>query len=123
MSATGPKKAINKSKYDEFKNGRGAIIADIPSMTNVFIIFEPIKFQTAISEFPFLAAMIEVTISGILVPIATIVSPIIDSLSQNILAISTAPCTRIFQPKKRIQTHKATHKIAFHVDFITSISW
>lgn len=46
-------------------------------MTKIFIIFEPTTFHTAISGFHLRAAMIEVVSSGILVPMATTVRPII----------------------------------------------
>lgn len=65
-----------RSTKEDERKGSGAIIDDIQRITNMFMIFEPTTFPTAISGFPRLAAMIEVTISGILVPTATIVSPI-----------------------------------------------
>lgn len=66
------------STNEPAKNGNGAIKADIPSMTAIFMILDPTTFPTAISEFHRLAAMIDVTSSGALVPTATIVSPMID---------------------------------------------
>lgn len=46
-------------------------------MNNILNIFDPIIFPIAISLFPFIAAVTLVTSSGKLVPIASIVNPII----------------------------------------------
>jgi hypothetical protein len=69
--------ATSKSIYELFRKGRGAIIAEVQRIIKIFIIFEPTIFQTAISGFPLRAAMIEVASSGVLVPTATIVNPMI----------------------------------------------
>ena len=73
----GAKIATIKSVYELFRKGSGVIIAEAQRMTKTFIIFEPTTFQTAISGFHLRAAIIEVASSGILVPIATTVSPMI----------------------------------------------
>lgn len=91
--------AIMRSTYDGVRNGSGATIADAQSMTRRFMIFDPTIFPTAISDFPLLAATIEVVSSGALVPIATIVSPMIASDIWNFFARDTAPSTRTFHPK------------------------
>ena len=66
---------------------------DTPKIKKILKILEPITFPTAISLSPFLAAMIDVTNSGNEVPTATIVNPMIASLSPKNLAISFAPST------------------------------
>lgn len=91
-------------------------------MTKIFIIFEPTTFQTAISGFHLRAAMIEVASSGILVPIATIVRPIIACESQKIFAISTAPSTRIFHHINKTNIPHIIQRIAFQGEIIFSIS-
>lgn len=96
------------------------MIAEVPNITRIFMIFDPTTFPIAISEFPLLAAMIDVTSSGILVPIATTVRPMIDCESQKFFAIPTAPSTNIFHPVKRTRIHQATQRRAFHVEIIFS---
>jgi len=78
------------------------------------MIFEPITFPTAISAFPRRAAIKEVTISGVLVPIATIVRPIIASESHAIFARSTAPVTSILPQINRTPIPQSTQRDAFH---------
>ena len=51
-------------------------IADAPIIPKMLNIFEPITLPTAISECPFLTAIIDAAISGKDVPIAIIVRPI-----------------------------------------------
>ena len=51
-------------------------IADTPIIPKMLNIFEPITLPTAISECPFLTAIIDAAISGKDVPIAIIVRPI-----------------------------------------------
>jgi hypothetical protein len=58
----------------------------------------------------------------VLVPIATIVSPIIDSESPHIFAISTDPVTRSFPPMMRIDMPPMIQSHAFQVFDIISIS-
>jgi len=106
--------AIMRSTYDGVRNGSGATIADAQSMTRRFMIFDPTIFPTAISDFPLLAATIEVVSSGALVPIATIVSPMIDSESQSIFARSTAPDTRSFPPTRSTDMPAIIQNHAFH---------
>ena len=58
------------------ENAKGVIIAPIPRIRNRFSTHEPTRFPTAKSVSFLNVAIIEVTSSGIAVPIATIVSPI-----------------------------------------------
>lgn len=109
-----------RSTYELSANGSGAIKDEIPRITRMFITLEPTTFHTAMSAFPRRAAMIDVASSGILVPIATIVSPIIASDKPNNLAISTAPSTRIFQPIKRTAIPEKIHNVAFQGEAIFS---
>ena len=76
----------------------GAMHALNHNMKNILAILEPSTLPIAIPEFPQILARIDTINSGILVPIATIVSPIIASEIQNFLAIDTAPSTSTFHP-------------------------
>ncbi len=105
--------AIKRSKYDDMRNGRGAINADTPRMSRIFTIFDPTTFPIAISGFPRRAASIEVIISGALVPIAIMVNQIMLSESHAIFARSTAPVTSIFPQRNRTHTPHSTHIPAF----------
>ena len=58
------------------ENSSGVITAPTPNIKNIFKTHEPTKLPTAKSVSFFKTAIIEVIISGIAVPIATIVSPI-----------------------------------------------
>ena len=85
--------AINNiiiSKLYEILYLLGLIIADNPIINNRLNIFDPIIFPIAISLSPFIAAITLVTNSGKLVPIATIVNPIIFSLIFNCVATDFA---------------------------------
>ncbi len=77
----------------------GDMSAVTPSMRNILAILDPRTFPIAISVFPDMLAMTETMNSGILVPIATIVSPMIASDIWNFFARETAPSTRTFHPK------------------------
>lgn len=79
----------------------GDMIAVIPRMRNIFAIFDPRTFPIAISVFQEILAMIETMSSGILVPIATIVRPMIASEIRYFFAIETAPSTRVLPPYVR----------------------
>jgi len=65
----------------------------IPSTRRVLNIFEPTMFPIAMSACFLYAAIPEAASSGSDVPIATIVSPIIDSESPKISAMCVAPFT------------------------------
>ena len=71
----------------------GEITAAAPRIRRILKIFEPTTFPTAISSSFFLAATMDVTSSGRLVPKATMVSPIRVSESPAMRAILTAPST------------------------------
>ena len=76
----------------------GLMNEDIPNIKQMFNMFEPIMFPIAIWLFPLMPATTEVISSGKLVPIATIVNPIISWLILKRLAIKTA----LLETKKRI---------------------
>ena len=63
------------------------MIAPIPSMRNMFKTHDPTKFPIARFVSFLIIAIIDVTSSGIAVPIATIVDPIIISETFSSLAI------------------------------------
>ena len=86
----------------------GSIADDVPKMSRMLKILEPTTLPTAISLSPFFAATIEVTSSGSDVPKATIVSPIMASLSPKTRAISLAPSTDK-SPPIMIPTNPAIH--------------
>ena len=96
------------------------IIAEIQRITKIFIIFEPTTFQTAISGFHLRAAIIDVASSGILVPIATTVRPMMASDNQKNFAISTAPVTRIFYPINNTSTPPMIQRTALREEEIFS---
>ena len=79
----------------------GAIRALRPRMRNIFAIFDPVTFAIAISVLPCRLAVTETMSSGRLVPIATMVRPMIACEILNRFAILTAPSTRILPPKVR----------------------
>ena len=72
----------------------GAISAVTPKIINVLKIFEPTTFPIAISALPWIAESMLTTISGAEVPIPTMVTPIMNSLRPNFLAMLDAPSTR-----------------------------
>ena len=74
------------------------IIADELKINKTLKIFEPTTLATAMSFSPFLAATIEVTSSGKLVPIATIVNPIIKESTLKNSAICFALSTTTLPP-------------------------
>lgn len=92
--------AIRNTVSMEFCNVKpiGEITAAMPSTKRILKTFEPITFPRAISISFFLAATIDVTSSGRLVPRATIVMPIRLSDIPKLRAISEAPSTTIFPP-------------------------
>lgn len=68
-------------KIDKFEKNE-----ETPATSNMLAIFEPIIFPIAISENPFLIALIVTESSGREVPIAIIVSPTKTSLKEKSLA-------------------------------------
>lgn len=76
----------------------GAMQALTQRIKNIFAILEPSTFPMAISGLPEILARTDTMSSGILVPIATIVRPMIASEIPNFLAMDTAPSTSTFHP-------------------------
>lgn len=109
-----------RSANDDGRNGSGVTTADIPRMTRRFMILDPTTLPIAISELPRRAAMIDVVSSGVLVPIAMTVNPMIDSESPRTFARSTAPSTRILPPIRRTVMPPKIHSHAFHGLAMTS---
>ena len=85
----------------ERESATGAMTAVRPRMRNILAILEPRTLPIAISVLPDIAARSDTIISGILVPIATMVSHIIASETHHFLAIDTAPSTRRLPPTVR----------------------
>ena len=81
-----------------FVMGMGRIRAVIPRMKIALNMFEPTMLPTEMSEMPLTAAEKLTTISGVDVPIPTIVRPIRNSLSPAFLAITVEPSTKKFDP-------------------------
>lgn len=79
----------------------GATIAVTQRMRNILAIFEPSTFPIAISVSPEMAAKSDTISSGILVPIATIVRPIIASEILHFFARAIDPSTRRLPPTVR----------------------
>lgn len=79
----------------------GDINEAIPRIRNIFAIFDPSTFPIAISVFPEMLANTETISSGTLVPIATIVRPIIACDIQNFRASDTEPSIRTLPQKVR----------------------
>ena len=75
----------------------------------------PITLPIAISVFPEILARIETINSGILVPTATIVSPIMAWDIQNFFAIDTDPSTRTFPQKVRRMSQKITETMEINM--------
>ena len=70
-----------------------------PRISNKLYIFDPIMFPTIMLDFPFLAAVIDVAISGNDVPKAIIVKPIKESEIFKMVEIEIAESTVISAPK------------------------
>ena len=73
-----------------------------PRIRNKLYIFDPIIFPTIMLDFPFLAAVIDVAISGKDVPRAIIVKPIKESEILRMVEIEIAELTVISAPKRVI---------------------
>ena len=86
---------INNIKFwlNSLENSKGVIIAPTPKIKNKLRTQEPTKFPTAKSVSFLITAIIDVTSSGIAVPIATIVKPITLSDILKLSAISVALST------------------------------
>ena len=77
---------------------RGAIKAVIPRIIMVLKMLEPTMFPMAMSALPWNDERKLTTISGVEVPMPTIVSPITNSLSPNFLAMLEEPSTSQLAP-------------------------
>ena len=73
-----------------------------PRISNKLYIFDPIMFPIIMLDLPFLAAVIEVAISGKDVPRAIIVKPINESEIFRMVEIDIAESTVISAPKSVI---------------------
>ena len=73
-----------------------------PRISNKLYIFDPIIFPTIMLDLPFLAAVIDVAISGKDVPRAIIVKPINESETLRIIEMDIAESTVISAPKSVI---------------------
>ena len=73
-----------------------------PRISNKLYIFDPIIFPTIMLDFPFLAAVMDVAISGKDVPRAIIVKPMNESEIFRILEIDIAESTVISAPNSVI---------------------
>ena len=78
-----------------------------PRISNILYIFEPIMFPTIMLDFPFLAAVIDVAISGKDVPRAIIVKPINESEIFRMVEIDMAESTVMSAPKSVIPMEPA----------------
>ena len=91
------------------------IISELVPITNKILkIFDPTMLPIAISQFPFFAAVTEVTSSGSDVPNATIVRPIKRSDKPSADAIVVAAPTVISAPHTTIAAPTTPNKISFH---------
>ena len=73
---------------------RGAIKAVTPRISSVLNMLDPTILPMAISAFPCMADSMLTTISGAEVPMPTMVTPMMNSLSPNFFAMLDAPSTR-----------------------------
>ena len=86
----------------------GVIAAESPRMIRMFIILLPTIFPMVMSAFPFNAAEMLTAASGALVPMATMVKPIISWGIFNFSAIAEAP-SRNAVPEKMPPTQTSLH--------------
>ena len=110
--------SIRVSTILSIRNPTGLIAAAIPSTSKMLKMLEPITFPSAISTSFFLAATMEVTSSGRLVPSATIVSPISVWLSPNDNAISDALLTTKSPPNLIAIIPPTIKSMLFHIGII-----
>ncbi len=111
-----------KSICNIFEKGSGRMQAEIQRIIRIFKMLDPIIFPIVIFVFFLNVATIDVTSSGVEVPIAMIVSPIIASDNPNIFAICTDQSTSIFPQKKRANIHHPMNNRSFLVECVTSSS-
>lgn len=96
-------------------NGRGRMVALIPSTQRILNIFDPTTFPMAMSVLRLYAAMAEVASSGRDVPMATTVSPMTVSLIPNEEAMVTALSTIHFPPTMSPMNPRRTKIESFQV--------
>lgn len=96
----------------------GAMIAVTQRIRSIFAILEPSIFPMAISVFHRILAITETRSSGILVPTATIVRPIIASETRNFFAMDTAQSTSIFPPNVKRISPNITENIGIKIAII-----
>ena len=79
-------------------SGRGRIRAQTPRMTKTLKMFDPTTMPIATSLLPAMAESTDTTSSGVEVPTATTVSPMMNSGTRNRCASAAEPSVRKFAP-------------------------
>ena len=80
--------------------GSGRIRAQMPRMTKTLKMFEPTMLPIATSLLPAMAESTETTSSGVEVPTATIVRPMMNSGTRSRWATAAEPSVRKFAPAR-----------------------
>ena len=111
--------ATKESMINFEAKGTGVMRADVPTTKRILKMLDPTIFPIAMSEFPFLAANMDVTSSGNEVPRATIVRPINRWLMPKCKAKLVAPSTAKLLPSNR-QTRPKGIKTMFVFLGVTS---
>ena len=81
-------------------SGRGRIRAQTPRMTKTLKMFDPTTLPIATSLLPAMAESADTTSSGVEVPTATTVSPMMNSGTRNRCANAAEPSVRKFAPAR-----------------------
>ena len=105
-----------------YESAIGAIQALIPRIKNILAILDPNTFPIAISVLPLILSSTDTTSSGILVPIATIVNPMIACEILNFFARDTEPSTRTFHPKVSRTSQKIIDPIERKISIKSKVS-
>ena len=95
-------------KIVDFATVKGKTTAESPRIINTFNMLLPTMLPIVMSALPLAAAVILTAASGALVPMATIVKPIISCGIPNFVAIPAAPSTNQSEPFTR-QTKPKTN--------------
>ena len=90
-------------------SGRGRMRAQTPRMTNTLKMLDPTTLPIATSLFPATAESTDTTSSGVEVPTATIVSPMMNSGTRSRLASAAEPSVRKLAPA-RIRPRPASRR-------------
>ena len=98
-----------------------AIIAEIPKIIRIFKILLPTIFPMAIPAFPFIDALILTAASGVLVPMATIVSPTTNCGIPSFPAIPEHPSTNQSAPFTNIRNPIANNSICISIMHILQL--